>query len=204
MPEQVKLIAITGGIGSGKSVVSQILRKLGFPVYDSDTEARQLMDNSIIIKNEIREKIDSAVIEKDGSINRKKLSEIVFNNAAKLNTLNHIVHSAVRNDLQQYVKGCNCPVVFVETAILYQSEIDRMVYAVWDVYAPVDVRIKRVMKRNSLTAEEVKKRIKSQEFMPEQVHKRTMIIINDDKTAILPQIETFLSDITPCPSDTTL
>ncbi|MDE6353193.1 MAG: dephospho-CoA kinase [Muribaculaceae bacterium] len=196
MSHQVKIIAITGGIGSGKSVVSQILRKIGYSVYDSDTKAKQLMDNSVTIKNEIREKINSGVIENDGTINRKKLSEIVFNDAEKLNILNHIVHSAVRNDLRKYVKQCDCSVAFVETAILYQSEIDRMVDIVWDVTAPVDVRIKRVMKRNSITSEEVQKRIKSQEYTPEKLHKKIMQIINDDKIAILPRIETLLSDVT--------
>lgn len=195
MSKQAKLIAITGGIGSGKSVVSQILRKLGYQVYDSDTEARQLMDDSVAIKKEISNKINPSVINEDGSINRKALSNIVFNDSQKLGTLNHIVHSAVRNDLQLYVKRCNNTIVFVETAILYQSEIDRMVDEVWDITAPDDIRINRVINRNSLTAEEVKKRIKSQEFTPEKLHEQTKVIINDDKTAILPQIENLLANL---------
>lgn len=195
MSKQAKLIAITGGIGSGKSVVSQILRKLGYQVYDSDTEARRLMDDSVAIKKEISNKINPAVINEDGSINRKALSNIVFNDSQKLGTLNHIVHSAVRNDLQLYVKRCNNTIVFVETAILYQSEIDRMVDEVWDITAPDDIRINRVINRNSLTAEEVKKRIKSQEFTPEKLHEQTKVIINDDKTAILPQIENLLANL---------
>lgn len=195
MSKQAKLIAITGGIGSGKSVVSQILRKLGYKVYDSDTEARRLMDDSVAIKKEISNKINPSVINEDGSINRKALSNIVFNDSQKLGTLNHIVHSAVRNDLQLYVKRCNNTIVFVETAILYQSEIDRMVDEVWDITAPDDIRINRVINRNSLTAEEVKKRIKSQEFTPEKLHEQTKVIINDDKTAILPQIENLLANL---------
>lgn len=195
MSKQAKLIAITGGIGSGKSVVSQILRKLGYQVYDSDTEARRLMDDSVAIKKEISNKINPSVINEDGSINRKALSNIVFNDSQKLGTLNHIVHSAVRNDLQLYVKRCNNTIVFVETAILYQSEIDRMVDEVWDITAPDDIRINRVINRNSLTAEEVKKRIKSQEFTPEKIHEQTKVIINDDKTAILPQIENLLANL---------
>lgn len=195
MSKQAKLIAITGGIGSGKSVVSQILRKLGYQVYDSDTEARRLMDDSVAIKKEISNKINPSVINEDGSINRKALSNIVFNDSQKLGTLNHIVHSAVRNDLQLYVKRCNNTIVFVETAILYQSEIDRMVDEVWDITAPDDIRVNRVINRNSLTAEEVKKRIKSQEFTPEKLHEQTKVIINDDKTAILPQIENLLANL---------
>ncbi|MBD5379799.1 MAG: dephospho-CoA kinase [Bacteroides sp.] len=195
MSKQAKLIAITGGIGSGKSVVSQILRKLGYQVYDSDTEARRLMDDSVAIKKEISNKINPSVINEDGSINRKALSNIVFNDSQKLGTLNHIVHSAVRNDLQLYVKRCNNTIVFVETAILYQSEIDRMVDEVWDITAPDDIRINRVINRNSLTAEEVKKRIKSQEFTPQKLHEQTKVIINDDKTAILPQIENLLANL---------
>ena len=195
MKTEPRLIAITGGIGAGKSVVSNVLRALGYKVYDSDSEAKRLMDTSEDIKNDLSTFIDKNVVDDNGTIDRKKLADIVFNDADKLLLLNKIVHAAVRDDIREFTHQSQQYPVFVETAILYQSEIDRMVDAVWDVTAPVDVRICRVMKRNSLTAEQVKARIESQQFTPENPHPNLTIIINDDKTAVLPQIERLIAEL---------
>ncbi|MDE6808833.1 MAG: dephospho-CoA kinase [Muribaculaceae bacterium] len=195
MKTEPRLIAITGGIGAGKSVVSNVLRALGYKVYDSDSEAKRLMDTSENIKNDLSTFIDKNVVDDNGTIDRKKLADIVFNDADKLLLLNKIVHAAVRDDIREFTHQSQQYPVFVETAILYQSEIDRMVDAVWDVTAPVDVRICRVMKRNSLTAEHVKARIESQQFTPENPHPNLTIIINDDKTAVLPQIERLIAEL---------
>lgn len=195
MKTEPRLIAIIGGIGAGKSVVSNVLRALGYKVYDSDSEAKRLMDTSENIKNDLSTFIDKNVVDDNGTIDRKKLADIVFNDADKLLLLNKIVHAAVRDDIREFTHQSQQYPVFVETAILYQSEIDRMVDAVWDVTAPVDVRICRVMKRNSLTAEQVKARIESQQFTPENPHPNLTIIINDDKTAVLPQIERLIAEL---------
>lgn len=195
MKTESRLIAIIGGIGAGKSVVSNVLRALGYKVYDSDSEAKRLMDTSENIKNDLSTFIDKNVVDDNGTIDRKKLADIVFNDADKLLLLNNIVHAAVRDDIREFTHQSQQYPVFVETAILYQSEIDRMVDAVWDVTAPVDVRICRVMKRNSLTAEQVKARIESQQFTPENPHPNLTIIINDDKTAVLPQIERLIAEL---------
>ena len=195
MKTEPRLIAIIGGIGAGKSVVSNVLRALGYKVYDSDSEAKRLMDTSENIKNDLSTFIDKNVVDDNGTIDRKKLADIVFNDADKLLLLNNIVHAAVRDDIREFTHQSQQYPVFVETAILYQSEIDRMVDAVWDVTAPVDVRICRVMKRNSLTAEQVKARIESQQFTPENPHPNLTIIINDDKTAVLPQIERLIAEL---------
>ena len=195
MKTEPRLIAIIGGIGAGKSVVSHVLRALGYKVYDSDSEAKRLMDTSENIKNDLSTFIDKNVVDNNGTIDRKKLADIVFNDADKLLLLNKIVHAAVRDDIREFTHQSQQYPVFVETAILYQSEIDRMVDAVWDVTAPVDVRICRVMKRNSLTAEQVKARIESQQFTPENPHPNLTVIINDDKTAVLPQIERLIAEL---------
>lgn len=195
MKSKPRLIAITGGIGAGKSVVSHILRLLGYKVYDSDSEAKRLMDTSATIKSEIAAKIDGTAIDREGNIDRKRLAQIVFNNPDKLSILNSIVHAAVREDISAFAAGDNDRPVFVETAILYQSKIDRMVDEVWDVTASDDVRIQRVMKRNSLTAKEVSARIRAQHFIPEKIHNCVKVIVNDDKTAVLPQIELLLSEL---------
>lgn len=190
-----KVIAISGGIGSGKSVVSKMLIALGYNVYDCDARAKKLMDAEEGIKYAISEKISKDVIV-NSNIDRLKLSQIVFNDNSKLQMLNSIVHGAVKDDLRQWINNAKTDVVFVETAILYQSKLDEIVDEVWDVFAPKEIRILRVQKRNNMTREQVMARMKSQEYdINIKPRLKTSLIINDDKTAVLPQLLMFLKDI---------
>lgn len=187
------LIAVTGGIGSGKSVVCRVLMALGYPVYDCDSRAKALMDADPEIKRRIGAEICSDAIDANGCIDRKALSAIVFNYADKLSALNSIVHSAVRADLRAWTKSQQTGnLCFVETAILYQSGLDHEVEAVWEVTAPVDLRIARVQNRSGLTAEQVRARIASQSFIPSAPHPFTYPIVNDGRSSLLRQIDTLL------------
>lgn len=190
------LIAISGGIGSGKSVVSRMVTVLGFDVYDCDSRAKALMDTDLYIKERIRKEIHPECILTDNCINRKRLANIVFNDSAALDRLNQIVHSAVRDDIKKWEGASDNGIKFVETAILYQSGLDKMVDMVWEIDAPLDLRIERVMKRNSITREEVLSRIASQDaFTPSVLHHKVKQIINDGILPLLPQIEKELADI---------
>lgn len=198
------LIAIVGGIGSGKSVVSRIVRIMGYEVYDCDSHAKQLMDASDDIKERIKSEIHPECVT-GGRIDRKRLAEIVFDDEEALRKLNGIVHKAVREDLKRWVSDRNGKssdsngdgvllsddkVLFVETAILYQSGLDRMVDRVWEIVAPLELRVKRVMARNSVDRKEVMSRIESQNsFIPSTLHPSVTHIINDGKLPLLPQIE---------------
>ena len=186
----VKLIAITGGIGCGKSIVSQILKEFGFQVYDCDCNAKYLMDNSPTIKDCLKSTFGNDIII-DGTINRVKLANIVFNNKEKLVKLNNIVHSSVKEDLISWkLENSQKKLLFVETAILYQSGLDSIVDEVWEVNAPLEIRIERVMKRNNISRQDVLSRIESQKY--EILAQADYIITNDDKVAILPQLVTIL------------
>lgn len=186
------LVAISGGIGSGKSVVARILRSVGYEVYDCDSRARQLIDNSPEIKNEIVECIGRCCISENGCLDRKTVGEIVFKDPDKLAILNRITHAAVRKDIVRWQNQQPSQLKFVETAILYQSEIDRMVDAVIEVTAPVNVRIERIQERNRLTVDEIMNRINAQNFTVSNPHPRVYTIDNNGKTAILPQVEGIL------------
>lgn len=191
-----QIIAITGGIGSGKSVISRILRSMGYPVYDSDTEAKALMDADDTIKERLRSEISPETV-RDNRIDRKALASIVFADAGLLSTLNRIVHSAVRQHLSRWQQSQSAPVVFVETAILFESGLNRMVDAECRVTAPVDLRVDRVMKRNGISRESVLARIESQQYTPAADEPRPplSIITNDGIAAVLPQVETLLQHI---------
>ena len=185
-----KLIAITGGIGCGKSIVSQILKEFGFQVYNCDCNAKYLMDNSPTIKDCLKSTFGNDIII-DGTINRVKLANIVFNNKEKLVKLNNIVHSSVKEDLISWkLENSHNKLLFIETAILYQSGLDSIVDEVWEVNAPLEIRIERVMKRNNISRQDVLSRIESQKY--EILAQADYIITNDDKVAILPQLVTIL------------
>lgn len=185
-----KLIAITGGIGCGKSIVSLILKEMGYEVYDCDCNAKYLMDNCPTIKDCLKSTFGNDIII-DGTINRVKLANIVFNNKEKLVKLNNIVHFSVKDDLISWkLENSQKKLLFVETAILYQSGLDKVVDEVWEVNAPLEIRIERVMKRNNISQQDVLSRIESQKY--EILTQADYIITNDDKVAILPQLVTIL------------
>ncbi len=187
-----RLIAITGGIGSGKSVISDILRAMGHKVYDCDTRAKALMDTDESIKDDLINLISIDAVRSDRTIDRKLLSEIVFNDPDALSRLNSIVHKAVRADLRRWRDTSSDKTVWVETAILYASRLDREVDEVWEVTAPTELRVQRVMKRNSMSREQVLARISSQSTTAAQLHPLTKTIVNDGVEPVLPQLLSLL------------
>lgn len=185
-----KLIAIAGGIGSGKSVVSQILRQLSYPVYDSDTEARRIMDESDSLILSLVHEFGTEVVCR-GKIDRRYLGSIVFNDKNKLLVLNGLVHRAVIDDLRGWYSNRGDGTAFVETAILYESGLDKYVDEVWEVVAPEQLRIARVIARSKgeMSENDAKSRIESQR--PESnrtIHPHTNYIVNDNIIPVLPQV----------------
>ena len=189
------LIAITGGIGSGKSVVSKVLATMGYPVYDTDSEARRLMNTDARVREALIQAFGLEVFAPDGKLNRAGLASKVFNNPEALQMLNGIVHPAVRDDVKRWCQSQASPIAFVETAILHQSKMDAMVDALWTVAAPMQVRIERVMQRSGLTASQVADRIRSQQA---EEGKADVVIVNDGEQAILPQIVDAMRELKPC------
>ena len=187
-----ELIAITGGIGSGKSVVARVLRNMGFNVYDCDLEAKRLMNSSPIIKQQLTDHFGENIYTHDGFLNKPLLSSIIFNNHEALSIVNSIVHPVVKDDLINWHNtrpGCQN---FVETAILVEAGMHTMVDEVWNVSAPLETRIARVMSRNATTRDKVLERISSQSASMSAVTVPVKNIINDGNMAILPQIMALL------------
>lgn len=183
------LTAICGGIGSGKSVVSRILSSMGYEVYDCDQNAKLLMDSSENIKERLAAEIAAEVITKEGTIDRRLLSSIVFDDEVKLAALNSIVHQAVLEHMLDWRSSHDAETrLFVESAILYQSGLYRYVDDIWEVSAPDEIRIQRVMQRNDCTRQQVEKRIQSQNAETALPRQNCRTIINDGLTPILPQI----------------
>lgn len=191
-----RLIAVTGGIGSGKSVVCRILTASGFQVYNCDERARHIMDTDPQIWAGLCSQIHPQAV-KDGIVDRTLISSIVFSDPDKLEKLNSIVHGAVQTDvLNWYGRRAKERMLFVETAILYQSGLNRFIDEDWQVTAPEDVRIARVMARNNLSREAVVARICAQKYEIPPSARRVSVrtIINDNITPLLPQIEKLLEE----------
>lgn len=191
----MKLIAITGGIGSGKSVVCHILRAKGFPVYDCDSAAKRIMDNDEALKRQIATIFGDECL--DGTkLNRKAIADIVFSDRSMLNQLNALVHNAVRADITEWTTWHkDKELLFIETAILFQSGLNMMVDGEWRVTAPVEQRIKRVMHRNNLTEDEVMNRINAQQYTPEpgSICPTLSLIHNSDDDWVLPAVNSLLA-----------
>lgn len=198
MGVHTSLTAIAGGIGSGKSVVSRMLSAMGRPVYDCDSRARKIMDVSEGIRRRIADEISGDVFDSNGAIDRSKLAAIVFDDKASLSRLNKIVHKAVIDDILSWLEALpeTETVAWVESAIIYESGIDRIVDCVWEVEAPVDLRIERVKRRSGLSTEQVRSRIESQRLPAAQIpHPNVHRLINDDVVAVLPQVLSLLNGV---------
>lgn len=187
------IIAITGGIGAGKSVVASILRNTGYSVYDCDIRAKELMNQLHSIREALTQRLGTAIYFQDGTLNRQALSDIIFNCHDALAFVNSVVHPAVRADIASWSKRQKRQPVFVETALLKEGGLEQMMTQVWNVTAPLEVRIERVMKRNSASLEQVERRIRAQvpyssTILP--VHD----ILNDGCTPILPQVMGLLAE----------
>lgn len=191
------LIAITGGIGAGKSVISHILQCMGYQVYDCDSRAKAIIGTVSELQQQIREQICADAFLADGTYNREAVSACVFADKTKMERLNSLVHAAVFKDIELWrnksASNSKSP-LFVESAILYTSELWRAAKpdCAWIVTAPEELRIHRVMQRNGLTANQIKARIAAQSFEPDKYPLPYSYISNDNVTAILPQVAQLL------------
>lgn len=194
------IIGITGGIGSGKSVVSRILRLNGYRVYDCDMEAGRLMVSEVGVINRLIDILGEEAYISDGGhneqrrLNKKYLSENIFRDSTIRHLVNEVVHKAVKNDFFTYA-GLMGGIVFCESAILSTSNFDTFCDKIWMVTAPESERIQRVKHRNSLSEDEVRMRMEAQksEFdnLPEN---KVDVIFNGNDDLLLPQIHKLLGN----------
>lgn len=157
----MRIVGLTGGIGSGKSTVARMFRELGVPVYDSDSEAKQLMTSS----GKVREAIIGLLGEtayQGKELNRSFVAEKVFKNPELLQKLNAIVHPAVRNHFKEWAKAQNAPYVVQETALIFENGSQDHYDHIILVTAPLDVRLNRVMERDGVEPKAVLERMKNQ------------------------------------------
>ncbi len=161
-----KVIGLTGGIGSGKSTVAKFIEDCGFPVYYSDVRAKTIVNDHDDLRFRIKDLLGNESYDEKGLYNRKFVGEKVFNNDELLQQLNAIIHPAVRNDFEQWLAQQTKYLVFKETALLFELKLHLQCYKSLLVTAEDNIRIKRVMDRDSKTYREVESVMDNQ--MPEK------------------------------------
>jgi dephospho-CoA kinase len=183
-------IGITGGIGTGKSLICKIFATLQVPIYDADSMARKLMISDSNLMDQIRAEFGQSSYHSDGSLNREYLSEAVFNNPDKLEKLNQLVHPRVAVDSEHWIeRNKDYPYVVKEAALLFESGSYKLLDKIIVVVAPENLRVRRVLNRDQTKSkEEVLKIIHSQLPEEEKISRADFIIRNDETVLVLPQV----------------
>lgn len=180
-------IGITGGIGSGKSTVARIFHTLGIPVFDADSVAKAIVGNDPKVRKALVRHFGEAVFE-NGQLNKQYLSAIVFNSAEQLKILDGIIHPATIKASKIWMREQHSAYAIKEAALLFEANTVNDLDAVIGVYAPVEMRIGRVIRRNHLSREEVLNRIGKQMDEDEKMNLCDYVIYNDEKQAVIPQV----------------
>lgn len=196
----MKKIGITGGIGSGKSTVCRIFETLEIPVYDADTQAKKIMITDMAVKSQIRELLGKEAYHRNGKLNKDYVSSKIFSNKSLLLGINQIVHPAVNNEslrwMEQHKHNKKSPYVIKEAALLIETGNYKALDKLIVVTCPEDIRIQRIMARDELTYEEVKRKIDSQMPEAEKLRFADFIIINDGILSIIQQVHTIHMQLT--------
>jgi len=181
-------VGITGGIGSGKSTVCKVFRILGVPVFEADIVAKQLMNNDPALRKQLIHLFGSSVYQPDQTIDRKYLAGIVFSNPSLLSKLNEVVHPVVRKSFDEWCLNQHSVYVLHEAAILFESGFYKMMDKTITVATDETERIDRVVKRDHITVEMVRQRIKNQWNDEQRIKLADFVIGNNDNELIIPQI----------------
>ena len=179
-------IALTGGIGSGKTLVSRVFHLLGVPIYYSDSQAKKLYDDPAI-KSKVISLLGNDAYQ-GSTLNKAYVSNLIFNDNSLLQHLNSIIHPAVRTHYSDWVKRQQSPFVIQESALIFESQLQENFDKVILVTAPIDIRLSRVLIRDKSTEERIKKRMESQLLDKDKINLADYIITNDGVSKILPQI----------------
>ena len=183
----MRTIALTGGMGSGKSTVARLFRILGVPVFEADSEARILQDNDPELRAVISTRFGKDLYT-NGTLDRRALANRVFNDHKELLDLNALVHPAVRSAFERWCSHQHEPYVMLESALLVENGGHRRFDRTVVVEAPEPIRIRRVMQRDTLTEEEVRARLSHQASDPQRAAIAHHVIKNDGEQLVIPQV----------------
>ncbi len=174
----MKIIGLTGGIGSGKSTVLALFKALGALTYVADIEAKRLMNTDVALKREIIELFGEQAYENE-KLNSVYIASVVFKNTEKLNALNALVHPKVREDFQYFIKNQKVDFVIYEAAILFESGSDQFCDYIITVIADFEHKMERIMKRDQVSEAQIMERIKNQSTDDYKIIKSDFVVRNN-------------------------
>lgn len=185
-------IGITGGIGSGKSVVCRMFAVLGVPVYDADSRAKWVMAHDLVLRRELQEAFGSETFDTAGQLNRTYLAQVAFQNPEQLARLNSLVHPRVGHDFEQWAQAqqaAGYQYILKEAALLYESGSYQQLDKIITVFAPQAVRQARVLRRDPhRTPDDILAIIGKQMSEEEKVSRADYVLRNDDVQLLIPQV----------------
>ncbi|MFT5778822.1 MAG: dephospho-CoA kinase [Crocinitomicaceae bacterium] len=187
-------IGITGGIGSGKSLIGKILESLEYPVFYSDVQAKDITNNNEEVRTELIKHFGDEVFM-DGTLNRQFLAEKIFSNSDERIFVNNLIHPKVREAYQYFAQSSKSPFVFNEAAILFETGSYKQFDKTILVTAPDSVRIERVMDRDHCSAEDVKQRMSNQWDDVKKIPLADFVIVNDGTKPLIDQVEKILKQL---------
>ena len=188
-------IAITGGIGSGKSYVSDLLEKRGIPIYNADNESKRLTVTDVNIREGLIELLGEELYQ-EGMLNKPLLASYLFASPENAAKVNGIIHPRVKADFLQWVdEHRHVGVVGLESAILYESGFDDVVDAVVMVYAPESLRLQRAMKRDQASETQVRARIAAQMDDEEKRRRADYVVMNDGSISLEEQLDVLVEHL---------
>ena len=190
----MKKIGVTGGIGSGKSIICKVLEQLGYPVFYSDIEAKNIIQQDDDVISELIHLLGPETYVK-GIYNRNYVASKLFNDDVLREMVNQIIHPAVRKAFDQWKNKQTASLVFNEAAILFETGAYKQFDATILITAPEQIRIKRIQTRDNLVREQILDRIKTQ-FSDQDKRKLAHFeIINDDEHSVINQLQTILNQL---------
>jgi dephospho-CoA kinase len=187
-------IGITGGIGCGKTTVSKVFETLGIPVYYADAEAKRLIENDPALIHDMTQAFGSACYV-DGVYQRAYIAQLIFNHPDQRKKLNDIIHPHTIRDAEQWMNKQQAPFTLKEAALIFESGAEKQLDFIIGVSAPMELRIQRVMQRDGLSKADIITRINAQMDEALKLSKCNAILINDESTLLLPQIEKLYQEL---------
>ena len=188
-------LGITGGIGSGKSVVASLFQLLGVPVYIADEESKRLTNQSMTIRRQLIAHYGEAIYTAEG-LNKPLLAAKIFQDPAQRRIVNGIIHPEVKHHFEAWAAQQETPLCAIESAILFESGFDQVVDTHLMVYAPKALRIERATTRDAASREAIQQRIESQMADEEKRELADHLIYNDNQQPLIPQVTALIARLT--------
>ena len=193
----MKSIVVTGGIGSGKSYIADLIKKQGLPVFNCDDAAKYIMANDDEIKAKLKELIGEEIYTDGGNLNKQMMSDFIYLNEDNRKKINEIVHPAVREQYMRWLSVQYTSVVFMESAILFESGFSDLVDKVIHVFASDEVRLHRLIKRDGLTRMQAYERMQAQMSEAVKMKFADYCILNNGNMNVAKQLGHILDQLMP-------